>query len=98
MRKPKLEIDLKPIIDKKIIDARTEKQKDILIYAIEKNGLKNITAKSLKSNVKMSYEYIPENEFPVLTFRYNDIFLFREITIDKEKLHFKYLIEESQTK
>ena len=96
MKKPKLEIDLKPLIDKKIIDARTEKQKQVLQYTIFKNGfLKGFDNKKLQ----MSSEYInnPAITRPVLTFRYDGAFLFREITTDKEDLHFKYLIEESQT-
>lgn len=93
MRKPKLEIDLKPIIDKKIIDARTEKQKQVLMFTVEKKGLqKGFDSKKLKK----SFEYIPNRNAPVLTFRYDDLFLFREITIDKEMLHFKYLLDEKQ--
>lgn len=95
MRKPKLEIDLKPLIDKKIIDARTEKQKQVLQYTIEKIGVKRFD----KSKLNVSGEYInnPAVTRPLLTFRYDGKFLFREMTTDKEELHFKYLIEESQT-
>lgn len=92
MRKPKLELDLKPIIDKKVIDARTEKQKAILAYAIENKGFqKGFDTKKLAA----SMEYIddPTLEGPVLTFRYDGEFLFRERTIDKEALHFKYLLD-----
>lgn len=95
MRKPKLEIDLKPLIDKKIIDARTEKQKQVLQYTIEKIGVKRFD----KSKLTFSSEYInnPAVTRPLLTFRYDGKFLFREMTTDQENLHFKYLIEESQT-
>lgn len=93
MRKPKLEIDLKPLIDKKIIDARTEKQKQVLMFTLEKKGL---TRGFDRKKLKTSFEYIPNKNAPVLTFRYEDIFLFREITMDKEMLHFKYLIDEKR--
>ena len=94
MRTPKLEIDLKPLIDKKIIDARTEKQKQILSFVLDKKKLVKGFKESL---LTISYETIANRTEQVLTFRYNGIFLFREITIDKQKLHFKYLTAETQT-
>ena len=95
MNKPKLELDLKPIIEKQIIERSHEKKKTILRYTLEKNGFaKNFDPKKLST----SSEYLNDStrNSPVLTFRYDKIFLFREVTIDKEGLHFKYFLSEYQ--
>lgn len=51
MRKPILELDLKPFIDKKVIDARTEKQKAVLMYVLESKKLQHgFDVKKLKTS------------------------------------------------
>ena len=83
MRKPNLKLDLKPIIEKKIIAAKTDQDKKVLAYALIKKGFsKNFDPE------KMSTE---ENG---TVYKYNGHFLFRETTLDKDKLHFKYELEE----
>jgi len=93
MRKPKLEIDLKPIVEKALSEAIIKRQTEVLKYAIIK---KNLEKGFNTKNLKQSAEYIQGKTSPVLTIRYNGIFLYREITIDKEGLHFKFLLDENE--
>ncbi len=94
MKKPKLELDLKPIIDKQVIERRHKKDQEIMVYTLTDLNPDKFDPSMLTRKA----EYLNDSSIvgPLETWRYNGIFLFRIAILDKVGLHVQYLLNEKE--